>query len=94
MVFFVGLLYASVVRVLNKDDFVAFTKEGKFMIIATMEDLVFKESIESTLLKRFYYQKGVIIIIVMAELFLLKRPTSLTSSTSILCALFTWFQPC
>ena len=83
MVFFVGLLYASVVMVLNKDDFVAFTKEGKFMIIATMEDLVFKESIESTLLKRFYYQKGVIIIIVMAELFLLKRPTSLTSSISM-----------
>lgn len=51
MVFFVGLLYASVVMVLNKDDFVAFTKEGKFMIIATMEDLVFKESIESTLLE-------------------------------------------
>lgn len=63
MVFFAGLLHASVVMVLNKDDFVAFTKEGKFMIIATMEDLVFKESIESTLLKRFYYQKGVIIIV-------------------------------
>jgi len=63
MVFFAGLLHASVVMVLNKDDFVAFTKEGKFMIIATMEDLVFKESIESTLLERFYYQKGVIIIV-------------------------------
>lgn len=64
MVFFAGLLYPSVVIVLNEDDFVAFTKEGKFMIIATMEDLVFKESIQTTLLKRFYCQKGVIIIIV------------------------------
>lgn len=58
------------------------------MIIATMEDLGFYESVESTLLKRFYYHKDVIIIIVMAdfELFLLKRPTS--DSSTVL------FVPC